>query len=189
MTSILGISGGKKGGRVTTFLKEALAEAKKKGAATELVELADHHILPLTRVSDDPENEESLESTDDMPKLYEKILKADGIVFATPVNWFSPSSEMKVFIDRLTPLENAGFKLEGKVAGLIVYGNEAGRMNALMTMAAALNHMGMLLPPYAMIYFDQAERSWNKPDLKLLGKNMTTLIDAIKKNKSSFDYE
>ena len=186
MALILGISGGKKGGRAASFLKQCLQEMKRRRVKVELVELCDYNILPITRIDGDPEHGKSLQSKDDMPALYEKILEADSVVFATPVHWFSVSSEMKIFLDRLTPLENAGFKLEGKIAGFITYGNEEGRMNALMQLSAVANHMGMLIPPYAMIYFDKDQRGWPQKDIKLLAKNIVALIKATK--TLDFDY-
>jgi hypothetical protein len=39
-----------------------------------------------------------------MNELSEKILKADVIVLATPVYFYSMSGQLKVFIDRLVPI-------------------------------------------------------------------------------------
>ncbi len=41
---------------------------------------------------------------DDMNELAEKMLKADVIVFATPVYFYSMSGQLKTFIDRLVPI-------------------------------------------------------------------------------------
>lgn len=41
---------------------------------------------------------------DDMAELTEKVLKADVIVFATPVYFYTMSAQLKTFIDRLTPI-------------------------------------------------------------------------------------
>lgn len=41
---------------------------------------------------------------DDMNEISAKMLKADVIVFATPVYFYSMSGQLKVFIDRLTPI-------------------------------------------------------------------------------------
>ncbi len=41
--------------------------------------------------------------SDGMNELGEKLLKADVIVFATPVYFYSMSGQLKVFIDRLVP--------------------------------------------------------------------------------------
>lgn len=41
---------------------------------------------------------------DDMTEMYEKLQKADVIVFATPVYFYSMAAQLKVFIDRLAPV-------------------------------------------------------------------------------------
>jgi len=40
---------------------------------------------------------------DGMNEIAQKLLKADAIVFATPVYFYSMSGQLKVFIDRLVP--------------------------------------------------------------------------------------
>ena len=104
--NVLGISGGKNGGQTSSYLKIALSELDHLGVQTKLVELTDYKLAPITRVANDPELDvPELIAATDMKELGEEIDKADGIIFATPVHWFGPSSEMKIFLDRLTPLE------------------------------------------------------------------------------------
>ena len=50
------------------------------------------------------ENTEKCFQLDAMNELIEKVLDADVIVFATPVYFYTMSAQMKVFIDRLTPI-------------------------------------------------------------------------------------
>ncbi len=185
---IIGINGGKKGGRVGGYLKTCLDEAEKLGVKTKIINLSDYNISSISKVAHDPENDSLKEVSNgsDMEEILKEVYKADGIIFASPVHWFAPSSEMKLFIDRLTPLENSGFLLEGKVSGFIVYGNEAGKMNALMQMTAVTNHMGMFSPPYAMIYFGKEKSGWAEKDLPLLAHNMTNLIKAITRESVKF---
>ena len=49
-------------------------------------------------------NTEKCFQNDDMTNLIEKVLSSDVIVFATPVYFYTMSAQMKVFIDRLTPI-------------------------------------------------------------------------------------
>lgn len=55
---------------------------------------------------------------DDYLPLMERIIQHDLIVLATPVYWYSMSSQMKIFIDRLTDLltirKDIGQNLRGK---------------------------------------------------------------------------
>lgn len=50
------------------------------------------------------ENSEKCFQQDDMSELIDKVLNADVIVFATPVYFYVMSAQMKIFIDRLTPI-------------------------------------------------------------------------------------
>jgi multimeric flavodoxin WrbA len=186
---ILGINGGKKSGHTDRLLDVCLEEAKKRGANVKKIQLSEHVISPICKISDDPENSKEISTGDDMSKICEEVKRADGIVFATPVHWFGPSSEMKLFIDRLTPFENAGFLLEGKVVGFIVYGNEGGKMNTLMQLSATANHMGMFFPPYALIYCDEHKVDWSRKDIPLLAKNMILLIQSVKDHSINFGFE
>ena len=50
------------------------------------------------------ESTEKCFQLDDMAELIDKVLSADVIVFATPVYFYTMSAQMKVFVDRLTPI-------------------------------------------------------------------------------------
>lgn len=186
---IVGISGGKKNGHTSQFLSLALEEANNLGANAKLFELSDYNIKTISQTTNNPEHDESLEFSDDMHIIAQELLSADGIIFASPVHWFGVSSEMKILIDRLTPFENKGFLLESKVCGFIVYGNEEGRVFALTQMAAMANHMGMIVPPYAMLYLTNQESDWASKDILLLPKNMIKIINCVKQNSLTFGYE
>lgn len=86
------------------MLATALAEAKKSGASVKTVNLADYKILPHSGKLNPKSYKEK--TKDDMAQLQEFVLKADGIIFASPTHWFSSSSLMKLFMDRLTSLED-----------------------------------------------------------------------------------
>lgn len=74
---------------------------------------------------------------DDMQPLYRKIEEAQGIIFATPVYWFSVSAQMKCFIDRTYATYNDGkYAFTGKDVGVILTYEDkdvfsAGGVNAL----------------------------------------------------------
>lgn len=98
------------------LLKTALEECKKLGAEIEMIKLRDYKIehckacystcnthchfycscYPKGKPGDDMTN-----------ILYDKILEADAIIFATPVNNFSMSTPMKAFLDRCISLDGS----------------------------------------------------------------------------------
>ena len=110
-------------------------------------------------------------------KILKYVEKADGVVFGTPTYWFNMSGLMKNFIDRLTVTEK-GWTLEYKVAGFVATGakDEDGAMIAITSMAGALNHLGMVIFPYSMIYFRGNGPGWAKKDLPGFSKRMLEMV-------------
>ena len=99
------------------LLKKALEKCKKLGAETELVQLRKYSIKPCKACYSTANSHchfycscypKGTEAGDDMSnKLYDKVLWADAIFFATPVNNFKISSMMALFIDRCISLDGS----------------------------------------------------------------------------------
>ncbi len=184
---ILGINGSPhKTSTCTRLLSQALRAAKKAGAQTEIVHLIDiERTFYKSRYGTKPE--------EDFKNLSKKLLSADGFILATPVYWMNMSSLMKNFFEKLTVFEINNFKLEGKVAGFITTCEEDGGWKTALDMAGPLDHMGVLFPPYSMLFYnkkfiDKSERGWMKKDIELLGQNVTELCRIVKLGKPKWDY-
>ena len=62
---------------------------------------------------------------DDMTELYQKMFAANAIIWATPIYMWSPTAQMKVYLDRLFPLgdyQKTRWRcaLSGKPVGIII---------------------------------------------------------------------
>lgn len=193
---ILGINSSSRGKRGMTekLLKQVLSSAEKFGARTKIIHLANKKIKPC-----DGKCSDSLEKCkypcpikDDVQVIFKEILKADGIVFGVPAYWFNVPGQMKNLIDRMTCLENDGYLCEGKIAGFVAPEQVAGGLNAILSIAATLSHMGFVIPPYSMIFSRQEEvankNGWVFWDTHLLGKNIVMLAKAQKQLGLSYDY-
>jgi multimeric flavodoxin WrbA len=95
---------------------------------------------------------------DDYKAIAELILGSDAVIFATPVYWFNASAALKLLIERMTSLENMvnltdRSLLDGKVAGAIAAGEEAGAAMALAWLVLTLNMMGFHVPAWATAYY------------------------------------
>ncbi len=172
---ILGISGSPhKKGKVTLLLNSVLEKAKELGAEIEIIFLVDYPIshcmgcYSKNRLECNPQVFKGM-----FPTLYDKILKADGIVFGTPVYWFAPSGLMKNFIDLLTSLDNIEPLLAGKVVSCVVSCEEDGAISTASSIIIPLNLMGAIIPPYSITYISGP-----------IENNMDTLLecDRIAKN-------
>ncbi len=85
---------------------------------------------------------------DGMTALYDKVIRADAIVLASPIYWFSLSAQMKLFMDRLYGLwlERNKF-LQGKPVGaILVFGDVdayvSGAVHAIGTIKSLWNYTG-----------------------------------------------
>lgn len=88
---------------------------------------------------------------------------------------------MKNFIDHLTMLEERGFLLEGKVAGFIATCEEDGGQQALNAMTGPLSGMGLIIPPFAMLFYninmaEKSEHGWQEKDPELVGANVARMV-------------
>lgn len=127
----------------------ALMEAL--GIESEVVRVVDYNIL--FGVSSDEG------SGDEWPIILEKIKAADILVIGTPI-WFGVRSAVaQLVIERLDGTYDEGdpetgqFPLYGKVAGVIVTGNEDGAHNAAGTTLYNLTHLGCTVPPNVDCYW------------------------------------
>lgn len=122
---VLGISGSARGiydmaqeeSNSENLLKECLKKCEELGAETEIISLREFNIKHCRACYSTVNTQchfycscypKGTEQGDDMSNLlYDKILSADAIIFATPVNNFKISSLMSMFIDRCISLDGS----------------------------------------------------------------------------------
>ena len=101
---------------------DVLSEGKTKRVTTVLLNISDFEIRHCTgcdtcvRKKPCPESE-----YDDMPKIEEKLLKADGIIIAAPSYFTTVPGVLKDFIDRSRPMKMLNHQLKDKFFGAITY--------------------------------------------------------------------
>lgn len=184
---IVGINGSPHKGHTRKLLEIAINEANQRGADVEILDLTDFKILPHDGKLDSKNGEDDVK--DDFNLISDKILRADGIIFASPTHWFSVSSLMKIFIDRLTDFEEKGFLLEGKVGGFIAYGPQGGALNNAVMMAGVANQMGIIIPPYGFIFDEGRNEDWIEKDCQLLAKNILEQIKISSNSRWGYEKE
>jgi len=122
---VLGISGSARGlfdmaqqdANSESLLMTCLDHCKKLGAKTEIIKLREHRIEHCRACYSTVNTQchfyctcypKGTPQADDMSNiLYDKVLSADAIIFATPVNNFNVSTLMKTFIDRCISLDGS----------------------------------------------------------------------------------
>jgi multimeric flavodoxin WrbA len=151
-------------GNTFKMLWLAMKGAEDFGAETIMVHLYDYRIERcLACYSDDMAEcyypkRCPLGLNDDYHKLASLILDSDALIIGTPVYWFNASAAVKLLIERMTSMENminitGRSLLDGKIAGAIAVGEEAGAALALSWLILTLNMMGFHIPAWATAYY------------------------------------
>ena len=118
-------------GNTELMVQESLHGAQEAGAEVELVTLAGKNIAFCDGCHSCRANE-GCHIKDDMQDIYTKLLEADGIIFGTPVYYWSVSAQAKALIDRTFVLD-AGSKLRNKVAGVVMTAQRSGVSGVVAT--------------------------------------------------------
>ena len=128
---IVGICGSPKKERSNTryLLEKALeaasdilSEGKTKRTTTVLLSISDFEIRHCTGCDTCVKKKPCPESEhDDMPKIEENLLKADGIIIAAPSYFTTVPGVLKDFIDRSRPMKMLDHQLKDKLFGAITY--------------------------------------------------------------------
>jgi multimeric flavodoxin WrbA len=179
----------------TQILSEFLANhLKSNDTECEIIRLADYNIKPGVFTSID---------SDDWPAIFEKILEADIVIFATPVWWGSQSSLIQRVIERLDEIHdeimNTGrSRLTNKVAGIVVSGDSDGAQHIIGNLANYFAALGLTFPPFGsltVLWPGFAKKSNKSPKeimkyledtytstAKKAAQNLTFIANMIKNN-------
>ncbi|MFD9416825.1 flavodoxin family protein [Streptomyces goshikiensis] len=141
---ILAINGSEREGNTADVLRHAAATAVERGVEFEVVDLRNIWMERCGPCGDCNYRPVACELTDGVPGVVEKMIAADGIIFAAPVHGFGTSSLMQTFIERA----GVGYlrfdrPLSNKVAGVISVARRysAGEVWSQLTVNALLNRM------------------------------------------------
>lgn len=123
---------------------------EKQGVETEVIRPIDHTIATGVQ----PDMTKHGWKTDDWPKIWQKVKRADIIVIAGPIWLGDNSSVTKQIIERLYAQsgdlnEKGQYVYYGKVGGCLISGNEDGLKHCAMNILYSLQHIGCVIPPQA----------------------------------------
>lgn len=94
--------------------------------ANEMAESFNAEVINLANWQISPYNYNNESEQDEFMVLAEQLLDYERIILASPVYWYAPSAQMKVFLDRLTDLitysKENGRKLRGIASGVLATG-------------------------------------------------------------------
>lgn len=95
---------------------------------------------------------------DEWPGIVEQILKADIVIFATPIWRGGRSSLMQRVIERMDAFDEDAIKdgrsaLLNKVAGIVITGSEDGAQAVMAGIMEVLSFLNFTLPPNCCTYW------------------------------------
>ncbi len=136
-------------GNSTLLAAEAARGAGEAGAEVRLVSLAELSLGPC-RACDRcrKPGAKGCVQEDDLGPLYEDLKSSDALLIASPVYWFTMSSQAKIFMDRLYAFGAKGYReLKGKRIGIILASGDAdprssGAVNAMSAFKDAFAYLG-----------------------------------------------
>ncbi|MEM1507385.1 MAG: flavodoxin family protein [Candidatus Bathyarchaeia archaeon] len=188
MVFIVGIVGSPRiGGNTEMLLQEALNAATEEGAQTEIIRLADKEIKPCDACLSCRRTGEC-HIKDDFQEIFDKMVKADGIILASPVYFGSATPQIMALIDRAGYVSMAkGRIFENKVGGPLVVARRAGQNFTFAQLLFFFMIQGMIVPgsTYWNIAFGRDKGDVLKDEEGLrtarnFAKKMVWLIKKIK---------
>jgi multimeric flavodoxin WrbA len=169
----------RKKGNTEILLNEALAAAKKSGAEVELFKVAGKTIGPCIACNA-CRKEGICAQKDDMQPLYDKMLAADGIIYGTPVYFYTMTAQCKAVMDRSITLSHPKRNLNNKVGGIVVVGASLGNISAVKDLGFYFVSRKMLyagyISAYAMAEGDVKQLEKCLAATRNLGKGMVKLV-------------
>jgi multimeric flavodoxin WrbA len=172
---------------------EALAKVvvdklRGEGVDVEEVRAVDENILPGV--------ESDMGEGDEWPAIREKVVAAEILVVATPTWLARPSSVTQRVLERMDAMiaetDDDGRPLAyGKVAGVVVTGNEDGAHHVISEVSGALIDVGFTVPGQAWTYWnrgpgpsksyleDDFRHDWSRTTGETAAQNLVTVAKAL----------
>ena len=130
---------------------------------SEIVHLVEYNIPPGTK--------STMGRGDDWPKILEKLVRSDIIIFATPIWWGGHSSLMQRVFERLDELndqivETGKSEFLNKVGGMVITGAEDGAQHVIAGIANFMIWNGITLPPACSLSYLNSYDVKTAADLK-----------------------
>lgn len=120
---------------------------------------------------------------DDAPALHKMVVDSKAVIITSPINWNNMPSKLKVFLDRLTCIQNQvllGKKslTAGKVVGILINGHEDGALKTAMDIFIYFQQLGYILAPYGFTYSTHGALYDTKEDNEFFKQNQKLKTDA-----------
>jgi multimeric flavodoxin WrbA len=168
--------------------KVVVDKLREEGVEVAEVRAVDANILPGI--------ESDLGEGDEWPPIREAIVGSEILVIATPTWLGRPSSVAQRVLERMDAMigetDDEGRPIAyGKVASVVVTGNEDGAHHVISEVAGALIDIGFTVPAQAWTYWnrgpgpgksyleDDAKHDWSRTTGETAAQNLVTVAKAL----------
>lgn len=185
---VLGIHGSvRPNGNTALIMEKVLEELRKQNIQTELVSLSDKIIDPCKGCFACAQRKTCICASDDFNPIFEKMVRADGILLGSPVYSADVSAKMKAFLERAGVIvaTNPGL-LKYKVGASVAAVRRGGGLTAVDTMNHFFLNKEVVLAGstyWNMVYGknigDVLQDEEGISNMKNLGANMAYLLKKL----------
>jgi multimeric flavodoxin WrbA len=167
----------------TQVLCEIVAEIlhDQEQVESEIIRIRDYDIQPGTKTEID---------NDDWPKVLEKVLASDIIVFATPVWWGIQSSLIQRVIERMDELndellETGKSRFANKTGGIVITGGEDGAEHIIGNILNFMSWNGFTIPPAPTVSWlgELSEETREAAEKKFRSKEIRDMACTFARNQ------
>ena len=132
------------------LMDRSMGLMERNGVAVDAIRAVDHDIATGVQ----PDMREHGAERDEWPDLMDRVMRAHILVLGTPIWLGDPSSVCRRVVERLyswsSELNDRGQSVfYGRVAGVLITGNEDGVKHCAMNLLYSLQHVGYAIPPQA----------------------------------------
>jgi len=129
------------------LLNLALATLKEKSVETELIQLANFKVSPCQGCNYQCLYHEKKDCPirDDVPKIWRKLLAADGLIYGVPVYSGTIPALLKILFERSQALNFERSLKKPQIVGVIILGTY-GHLNVLGALAPSIMYYPMSKP-------------------------------------------
>ena len=175
----------RKKGATVEVLEEVLKGSKEEGSNVELYSVSGKTLNGCNSCYACSEKGMCVQQ-DDMNALYSRMIKADGIVFGTPIYYYGMTAQAKAVIDRTFSLNTPETSLKNKVGGIVTLAGSLGMIDAIKDFYFLFAVKQMLPASYVAMYSGAVD------DLQKLEKGMKAARDLgrqmVKLAEKKFEY-
>src|SRR6056297_2963093 len=196
---VIGVLGSPVKRGTNSLLQKSLDTLSEAGIETELLHITDYN-LQFCQGCNTCLREGRCVIEDDLTKIGDKLIEADGIILASPSYFGSPTAQLKNLMDRSRYLKMQDHKLKNKLLGVISSSglNQGGGQSTIEDINRfGLTHGMLIIGPAAtpqtdanmVIGTSETEEGWqrvkdDKKAVKLaknLGSRMADTLDQLNK--------